>query len=128
MLSGLFSFFKAGCRNIFNRRARLKDPALDLFLDRCENDPFAGFMRTTLCTPTDAFPDTIELTSENASVLARVFSDRQNVYDLAAYEAVSPGLGRRVWDMIEAERQHQEWLAQHPTLKEDAARHGYKLR
>jgi len=126
MLNGLFSSLKASCRKMFNRGAGLNDVAPDSFQD----DPFARFMRAVLDTPTDAFPETIELTPANVSVLAAVFSYRQDVYDLAEYEAIEPGLGRRIWDMIESERKHQEHMAEmrakYPALKEYDYKSGYK--
>ncbi|HEY8190611.1 MAG TPA: DUF2335 domain-containing protein [Micavibrio sp.] len=74
---------------------------------------------------TAGFPDFVFNSPQDEGVLRRVFSYEAKVYDLGAYERILPGAGRRMWDMIEAERAHQKAMS--PTLRRDAARRGYIL-
>ena len=52
------------------------------------------------------YPDVILNTPDNARTLARLFSYKARVYDLNAYEAVSPGLGRQIWESYVEEEDH----------------------
>jgi uncharacterized membrane protein len=75
---------------------------------------------------TAGFPDFVFNSPQDRSVLRRVFSYEADIYDLEAYERILPGMGQRIWDMIEAERAHQK--AMPATLRRDAERYGYIIR
>lgn len=72
------------------------------------------------------FPDFVFNSPQDEPVLRQVFSYEAQVYDLAAYENIRPGFGKRIWDLIEAERAHQKCLAEHPQY--NPAQYGYKIR
>ena len=54
------------------------------------------------------FPSKIINSPDFAPILGKVFSYCADVYDLEAYEAVKPGFGKRIWDLVCAERDLQE--------------------
>jgi hypothetical protein len=52
------------------------------------------------------YPDIILSTPQNTRTLSRLFSYKARVYDLNAYEAVLPGLGRQIWESYVEEEEH----------------------
>jgi hypothetical protein len=54
------------------------------------------------------YPSKVINSPEFAQVLSRVFMYHADVYDLEAYDTIRPGFGRRIWDLIEAEKGLQQ--------------------
>ncbi|HEU4838061.1 MAG TPA: hypothetical protein VFS88_01465 [Micavibrio sp.] len=65
------------------------------------------------------YPDVILKTPCNARTLARLFSYEARVYDLNAYEAVLPGLGRKLWKWFVEEEEHLKKMDAHRAKLDD---------
>lgn len=52
------------------------------------------------------YPHAIPNIPQNARALAHLFSYKAREYDLDAYEAIQPGLGRYLWESFLKEKEH----------------------